>query len=319
MPLSRRLWKATGNSFHEALHVSFGLFRVMIPIIIAVKMLTMLDLLQYVALPLAPIMSLVGLPPDLGIAWVTGMAVNIYSGLLVFASILPTLPPFTTAQASIFAVMMLLAHSMLVEGRIAQQCGIRMMPQLILRFATAICCGALLNVVLSATGWLAEPATMVWEPELVDPALIPWARNELWNLFSLFWFIFALMLVQKLLDYCNITQVINTGLRPVLRMIHIGPNAATITVVGMCMGLIYGSGLIIREVNKGALEKDDVFLSLTLMGLAHALIEDTLLMMLIGGNLFITLGVRVSAALLVVAIIGRLTLRRPITHLAKST
>lgn len=306
--LSRVLGAATG-SFRDAIHVSLGLFRVMVPIIIAVKILAELDLIRYLALPLEPVMHLVGLPPDLGLAWATGMAVNIYSGLLVFASLMTSMEPLSGAQATVFATMMLIAHSLPVEGRIAQQCGVRMVPQLVIRIACAIVCGFVLHRVYSATGWLADPATMLWEPRRVEPGLIPWGLNELRNLFSLFWVIFVLMLFKRALDHFDVTPLLNAALRPVLRLLGIGPNAATITVVGMCMGIIYGSGLIIREVNKGTLDKHDVFCSITLMGLAHALIEDTLLMVLIGGDVTATLGGRLLFALLFVAVIGRLTPR----------
>ena len=263
-------------------------------------------------MPLEPIMRMVGLPPDLGLAWATGMAVNIYSGLLVFASLLPSLDPLTAAQTTTFATMMLIAHSLPVEGRIAQQCGIRMVPQLVIRIVSAIVCGVLMHKVQVTTGWLDHPAQMLWEPRRVDPALVPWALNELRNLFSLFWVIFALMLFKRALDHFDVTRVLNAALRPVLKLLGIGPNAATITVVGMCMGIIYGSGLIIHEAQQGKLDKHDIFCSITLMGLAHALIEDTLLMMLIGGDLVATLGIRLLFALLVVAAIGRFTAHRGI-------
>lgn len=308
-----RVYGAVTGSFRDAIHVSIGLFRVMVPIIIAVKILAELDLIRYLAMPLEPVMRLVGLPPDLGLAWATGMAVNIYSGLLVFASLMTSLEPLSGAQATIFATMMLIAHSLPVEGRIAQQCGVRMVPQLVIRICCAIVCGFVLHRVYAATGWLAEPARMVWEPGHVEPGLVPWALNELRNLFSLFWIIFVLMLFKRALDHFDVTPLLNAALRPVLRLLGIGPNAATITVVGMCMGIIYGSGLIIREVNKGTLNKHDVFCSITLMGLAHALIEDTLLMVLIGGDISATLGGRLLFALVFVAIIGRLMPRRSAT------
>jgi hypothetical protein len=48
--------------------------------------------------------------------------------------------------------------------------------------------------------------------------------------------------------------------------------------------MTYGGGLIIQESISGNLELKDVFASLTLMGLSHGLIEDTLLMLALGGH-----------------------------------
>ena len=53
----------------------------------------------------------------------------------------------------------------------------------------------------------------------------------------------------------------------------------------MTMGIAYGGGLIIHEARSGRLEKKDIFFALALMGLSHALIEDTLLMMALGGHI----------------------------------
>ena len=42
--------------------------------------------------------------------------------------------------------------------------------------------------------------------------------------------------------------------------------------------------MLFRSARPGTIGKEDIFYSLTLMGLGHSLIEDTLLMLLIGSN-----------------------------------
>ncbi len=312
-PLLPRMASAVKASFKDAVVVSLSMFRMMIPIIIGVKILMLLDLIQYLAIPLEPIMALVGLPAGLGLAWATGMAVNIYSGMMVFAALVPTMDPLTSAQASVFALMLLIAHSLPVEGKVAQQCGVKMFPQILIRIVGAIIAGLLTHWVLELTGWLADPAVFVWKFEASDPNLIMWALNEIKNLFLLFCVIFFLMMLKRVMDYFSITTFLNALLRPVLRLMGIGPNAATITVVGICMGLIYGSGLIIREVKEGTVCDRDVFSSITLMGLAHALVEDTILLGLIGGDVIITLGVRLLFAMVAVSILSRFVARKRCT------
>jgi glycerol uptake facilitator-like aquaporin len=93
----------------------------------------------------------------------------------------------------------------------------------------------------------------------------------------------------------------------------IGGGAATITVIGLVMGLAYGGGLIMHDVHKGKVERRDVFPAISLMSLSHALIEDTLLMYLIGATMWGTFVGRLLFSLLVVAALSRLTagLARP--------
>jgi hypothetical protein len=74
----------------------------------------------------------------------------------------------------------------------------------------------------------------------------------------------------------------------------------------MVMGLTYGGGLIIQESKSGAVRAKDVFASLTLMGLTHSLIEDTLLLSLLGAHLSGILWARLLFSLVVVAGLVRL-------------
>jgi len=97
----------------------------------------------------------------------------------------------------------------------------------------------------------------------------------------------------------------------VLKLIGIGPKASTITIIGFTLGLAYGGGLIINESQSGRIDRKDVFYSLTLMGLCHSMIEDTLLMMLIGGHLSGIFWGRLLFGLVAMAILVQITRRLP--------
>ena len=72
---------------------------------------------------------------------------------------------------------------------------------------------------------------------------------------------------------------------PLLRATGIGRNAANITVIGVTLGLTFGAGLLLRDIRSGTLSRRDVWLAIGFLGLAHSLIEDTLLILLIGADL----------------------------------
>ena len=55
--------------------------------------------------------------------------------------------------------------------------------------------------------------------------------------------------------------------------------------IGVITGIVYASGVILKEVRSGEMSRHDVFSCMTLMGLAHAIIEDTCLMLLIGAHI----------------------------------
>ena len=299
------LWR----SLKDTTDVCVNLYKVMLPLIIVIKVLSEFDLVHYIAMPLAPLMALMGLPEDLGIVWAVGMVVNLYSALIVFASMLPSLDPLTTGQVSIFALVMLYAHSLPIEARIAQQCGLSLIGQLVLRIGLAVAVGIGMHLIFQKTGWLSDPAVILFSSDKADPRLSEWVLGEVQNLVSIYVIIFALMLVQRAIDYFRISRLLELVLRPLLRLLGVSNKAASTIMIGMAMGIIYGSGLIIRAARDGSLSKRDVFGSVTLMGLAHAIIEDTFLMMVAGAHWSVVLVVRSLVAILAAAAVTRVHIR----------
>lgn len=273
------------STFKDAMHVSFDFFKVLISIIIGLKILTELHLIRYLALPLEPLMQLTGLPPDLGIAWATGIMVNFYSALIVLVSLLPNLPPLTTAQMTTFGLMILIAHSLPAEGRIAAQCGVSFLVQCVIRLVVAVIGGLIVFYACQTFGWLNSPASIVFSAQEPDRSLFWWAVGEARNMASIFCIIFAVMLLQTALRHFRVADIIGSALAPFLRVLGMGPAAATTVLVGMVTGILYGSGIIIQESRCGRLTRHEVFFGMTLMGLAHAIIEDTCLMLLIGAHI----------------------------------
>jgi hypothetical protein len=90
-----------------------------------------------------------------------------------------------------------------------------------------------------------------------------------------------------------------------------GREAAPLAIIGMTLGISYGGGLLIREVEGGKLSRKDVFIALALMGLCHSVIEDTLVVMVFGAQLSGILWARVIFALVVIFVLARLLKRVP--------
>jgi hypothetical protein len=68
----------------------------------------------------------------------------------------------------------------------------------------------------------------------------------------------------------------------------------------MTLGISYGGGLIIQETKSKLVSKKDAFLSLSLMGLTHSIIEDTILILSIGASFF---GILLGRALFTLVVI----------------
>jgi hypothetical protein len=295
----------------DALSASLELFKVMIPILVAVKILQEMGLIQYLALPLEPVMKLVGLPAEMGIVWASALINNIYTGMIVLASLVGD-TPLTSAQATVLGVLLLVGHALPVECAIARKSGARFLFQVVSRLIGAFILAWLLHMIYSATGTLQGSATMLFTPENGgDPTIMAWVISQIKNMASIVLIIFTLMSIMRILQAIRVIDLMNRLLRPVLSLIGIGPKASAITVIGLTMGLSYGGGLIINEAKNGNVGKEDIFYSLTLMGLCHSLIEDSLLIMLIGGHISGVLWGRLVFSLIAMAGIVQLVRRLP--------
>ena len=294
-------------------HISLTLFRLMNPIIIIMKILEELGLVVLLSQWLAPVMELVGLPGAMGLVWATALVTNLYGGIVVYASLAPDVP-MTVAQVTIISTMMLIAHALPVEARIAQKAGVSFSLTVALRLGMAVIFGMLANLIYLAGDWLQQPTRLLWSPGQVDDSLTAWIMNQLIGLVIIMGIVFALVLLLDVLQRIGVIQWLNRMLRPVLHLLGIGREAETITLVGLTLGISYGGALLINEAQAGHVPPRDVLFSVSLLGLSHSLIEDTLLMMLIGADLSGILFGRVIFSLLVIFLMVRLVARfRPDT------
>ncbi len=291
--------------FLESFKAWFELLKIMIPIIIGVKIVAELDLLKYMAMALEPLMHLMGLPGIMGLVWATAMLNNIYSAMIVFVA-LPESFELTVAQVTILSTAILMAHALPIELRIAQKAGTRLIFQGLFRVGTALVLGILLNLFYEWGGWLQHANTVIWRPQPQPDGLFFWIIDQIRNLGVIFLIILVLMAVLRILDRIGATSLFIRLLTPFLRALGIGREAATITVVGLTMGLAYGGALIIREARSERIDSQDIFFSLTLMGIAHSLIEDTLLMMLLGAHLSGILFIRLIFSIVLIFIMVRI-------------
>ncbi len=292
----------------EAFIISWRLFKIMIPVIIVVKVLQEVGGIKYLAAILSPIMHLVGLPGSMGLVWATTIIANIYGGVLVFFTLAPY-EPVTVAQTTVLGLMMLVAHNMPIELRITQKAGVRLRFMLIYRMVCAFLFGWVLFHLYQMGGWLQGPHRNFWVPPAQDGSLLQWAFGQFRDLTFIFFVILALLLLMKILARIGITGIMIRFLNPVLRLLGIGPSATTITIIGMTMGIAYGGGLIIEEAVSGRTDKRDVLFCLSLMGLCHSVIEDTLLIMFLGGHTSGILWGRIVLSLLVVFLLVKLISR----------
>ncbi len=298
--------KDTGTTY-------FFLLKIMIPISIIVKILEEYGAIELIGKNLGPAMGVVGLPGEFGLVIATAMIANIYGALLVFFT-LSLQYTYTVAQVTILACMMLIAHTLPVEARIAQKAGVRLWFTLTLRILGAFVFGVTLNFIFSNFNLFQNENILLWKPEFNDPTLVQWAFGQVGYYIMIFLIILSLMILMRVLKKTGALDKLNNLLKPGLKFLGMSKDAAILPIIGLTLGLAYGGGLIAREAKSKLITKKDVFLSLSFMGLSHSLIEDTLLTLAIGASIFGILFGRILFTILImvilVNIIGLLSKRK---------
>jgi spore maturation protein SpmB len=239
------------------------------------------------------------------------MITNIYGGMIVFFN-LTLSNTYSVAQVTILATMMLIAHTLPIEVRIAQKAGVHAWFTILLRVGSAFMIGVFLSFIFTNFKILQYDNKVIWQPTITDPTLFQWIIDQLRNYTMIFLIILGLMILLYILKKTGAMQKLNNFMEPGLRLLGMNKNTAPVTIIGMTLGLSYGGGIIIKEAKNKILSKKDVFLSISLMNLSHSLIEDTLLMVAIGANLIGILGARIIFTIIVMFILIRF-----VNHISK--
>ena len=101
----------------------------------------------------------------------------------------------------------------------------------------------------------------------------------------------------EILKLTGLLDLMMLTLSPVLRLAGIRSEAGHLTAVGLFLGISYGAGLLIREAQSGTISPRQIFLSCVLMGFAHSVIEDTIVVLSLGADVYGVLAGRLAFAL----------------------
>lgn len=301
----KRIQESVKQLFIDAMDIYITLMKIMIPAVIIVKALDYIGVVKWFGLLIAPVMKWVGLPASMGIVWATTMLTNIYTGMVVFFNLSGQVS-LSVAQVTVLGTMLLLAHSLPVEVSIAKRAGVQPAATLLIRIGGALILGGCLNLIYQHWNVLQSPNHFIWQPKQVDSSLLTWGIEQLKTLMMVFVIVFLLVLLLRILRYLGIEAWLNRLLSPVLRLIGVGPYASSITIIGITLGLSYGGGLLIKETQSGRLSPKDIFLSMGFLALCHSLIEDTLLIAVLGSHLSGIFWARLIFAIIFIGLLARL-------------
>ncbi len=301
MPLLMPVWRKT----RETLEIYWVLVRITVPIAILTELLSRMGAIEAVAPVFAPVMNLIGLPPELGLAWLTGMLVGIWGAVPLVFTLVPV-SSLSVADVTVFSALILFAHGLPIEQKIIEKAGPGVIATTLLRIGGGLLYAFLLHHFLEVTGWLSAPVNPVWTAMGATPdwADYFWGPGE--TMLSMLVILLVLSFGLEILRLTGVLALMMKALSPVLRLAGIRGEAEHLTAIGLFLGISYGAGLLIREAQSGAISPRQVFLSCVFMGFAHSVIEDTIVVMSLGADVYGVLVGRLVFAIVATAAIAAL-------------
>ncbi len=276
----------------------------MVPALIIVRLLEQFGGTEALAWLLSPLISPLGLPNEYGLVWAAAMLTNIYTAMIVFYEVSAG-QELNVMQVSTLGVMILIAHALPIEGAVAKVLGVPWRVTLLLRVVGSYVLGALCVAGFTLLELGSEAASSLWQPSLRATDWVGWLLEQSQMLASIFIILAALIAFLRLLKLVGLERLMGVLLQPLMRIMTVSRDSANVTIVGLMLGLSFGAGLLIDEGRSGRISKRDMRIVACFLGLCHSVIEDTLLILLLGADIVPILVGRFLFSCLIIALIAR--------------
>jgi len=251
-------------------------------------------LIDALAVYLDPVMRFVGLPGKAAVGFLTGAFVTTYAGIAAMLQL-----SLTMREATIVGIMMCLCHALFVESAVNRKVGSSFWKMFFIRLFMAFLCAIYLNWVLpqNMTGRFGEGITMETDS---DNWLWAWLISSVKMSILIYLLIFALMIVQRMVEHYGLMERLARPLHPLMRFCGLPEHAAYMWIVGNILGISYGSAVMMDMEEQGKItpeEANDVNYHLIMN---HSLLEDTTVFASLGIPAMWIISTRFLFALIVV-------------------
>ena len=269
---SARVWGCVKKALPVAIKTSIWFLKIMLPVSLFVTLLSYFTILPYISSFASPLFTLIGLPGDAALVFVTSIFTNIYTVIALLSTL-----DFSVRESLIMATMCLISHNFVVETIVLQKTGSSAVWMVILRiFVAAI-----------GLNWLLPEMN---EKMMVKTAIsfgfgetmLHWLESSVMLGLKIVLVISGLMILQRLLEEFGILKILSAMLSPLMRLFGLNPNVAFLWLVGNTVGLAYGSAIMMDYVKMGKLGHQETDLLNHHLAISHSQLEDPLLFAVMG-------------------------------------
>jgi len=273
--------------------------KIIVPVSFVAALIQWSGWLSQIDLLLQPLMSVINLPAAAALPIIVATTVSFYAGIAIMVVL-----PFTIEQITLIALFITIAHMLIVEGIVQHKSGLNVMKATLVRIGAAVLSVFVVSQFFADTSQsISLPASLATQTPFIE-VLKGWAIDTLRLCGRVFVIIMLVMMALHASGSLGWIKYLVKFFRPLMKILGLPDQAATMWVTGAGFGLLYGSAVIMEEVKKGALTKEELEHVQVSLGINHSIVEET--------GLFLALGVNPVWLLIprfVAAIIGVHTLR----------
>lgn len=283
---------------------TWTLGKIIFPITLIITLLQYTPVIDWVVALFSPLMHLFGLPGDAAIVLALGNVLNLYAAIGAMLTM-----DLTVKQVFILSVMLSFSHALIVETAIARKIGVKGWIMASTRLALAFLSAWIIHHVWSGGQELAKYGIIAPQENQLEgwgEILLHGFKTSSLGILQMAIIVIPLMVGIQILKDMKALPFLAKGLTPFTRLIGVTDKTGVTLMAGIVFGISFGAGVIIQAAKEDNLSKKDLYLVSTFLVVCHAVIEDTLLFVPLGINVFPLLLIRVFLAILITAITAKI-------------
>lgn len=139
--------------------------------------------------------------------------------------------------------------------------------------------------------------------ELIKEFIIDFSSGIFSVILKMAIIITIILVILEILRSLGVIDFLNKWLYTLTRFLGISKGSSLPLFIGIFIGITYGAASIIESYQQKEMSKKDVVLVSTFLCLCHAIIEDTLLFVALGANLWVIIAARIGLAIIITIIV----------------
>lgn len=291
-----RAWLCIKNALPKSARTCIWLLKIILPISLLVRLLEYSGWLAEISGFLSPLFSLVGLPGETAIIFITSTFGPLYAPIALITSM-----SLGLREATILAIMCLVSHNLIVESSIQAKTGSSFWGMTILRLSMSFLIAFTLNMVLPEwSGQTVGKALAATQDTSLKEVLILWITGSMSVIITILLIVTGLMILHNVLDEFRLMKKLSDLFAPLMKIFGLPRDAAFLWLVGNVVGLAYGGAIMVEQMQLKKLTQKEGHLLNHHLAVSHSLLEDTVIFVAIGIPALWILGTRLLFAIAVV-------------------